>query len=371
MLTHIPGSTVKLEQLIGDRDRHLKRKTVNQTRARYGIVGADLGASFEHDGRAIFLFGDTIGPGGGDAMAFTRDRSVEQGPRLSFFKDSAGAYLKVKPEGQLMRGFEVPVGGISLGGVAYLFCKRGWTRDGDTDRTSLVRFDEGQGSFTTVREVSSRPGGRFIKVSPRRAPAGLAGLPGQGEFVLMWGTGHYRKSRAYLAAVSAADIEKQESTSYFVGLGPDGTPRWSKLEAEAKPVVDDDATLGDISVIYNEALKLWLMTHDSRATRGIVFRFAPAPWGPWSKGQVIFNAGRDGLERFIHRKDSGDGLARPVIGKARKNPEAVQGGAYAPYMVERFTTLVAGRLTVRFLMSTWNPYVVVLMRAQFKVGVKR
>lgn len=366
-LVHIPGSTIKLEQLIGDKDRHLKRKTLNLTRTRYGIVGADLGASFEHDGQVIFLFGDTIGPGGGDAIAFSSSTSAGD-LRLSFFEDKAGGYLKVKPEGELMRGFEVPVGGVSVGGVPYLFCKRGWTRDGDTDGTSLVRFDPAAGTFTTVRAVSARPGGKFIKVSPRLAPAGLTGLPGQGEQVLIWGTGRYRKSRAYLSVVRAADIEKPGSTTYFSGWDKGGRPRWSKQEAAAVAVVEDDATLGDISVIYNEALNIWLMTHDSRATRGIIFRHAPAPWGPWSAGQVIFNAGRDGLGRFIHRKGSEDGLARPVIGsKAREDPVAVQGGAYAPYMVERFTTLEQGRLAVHFLMSTWNPYVVVLMRAQFKV----
>lgn len=366
-LTFVPGSTEKMEQLIGDRDRHLGRFTHNKTRSRYGIIGADLGASFEHKGKLVVLFGDTIGPGGGDAIAYSDTLDPSDGFLLTFPRDRSGGYLKVKPEGELMRGFEVPVGGVSVAGVPYIFCKRGWTRGAHTDRTSLVRFNEEGLTFSTVREVSRLPGGRFIKISPRLSPAGLKGLPGSGQHVLLFGTGPYRQSRAYLAAVRAEDLTAPGKTFYFAGLGPDGQPRWSGDEGAADPLVKD-ATLGDISVTYSGQLKLWLMTHDSRATRGIIFRYAPAPWGPWSAGEVIFNARRDGLGRFIHRKESDDGLARPVIGKKnRANAEAVQGGAYAPYMVERFTTVSDGRLIIHYLMSTWNPYVVVLMRSQFRV----
>ncbi len=357
-----------MEQLIGDHDRHLGRWTGNRTRHRYGIVGADLGSSFEHKGRLVVLFGDTIGPGGGDAVAYSDTVDPSDGFFLKFPRNRAGGHLRVMPDGKLMRGFEVPVAGVSVGGVPYIFCKRGWTRDGDTDRTSLVRWDEAARSFTTVREVSRRPWGKFIKIAARKAPAGLKGLPGEGEHFLLWGTGRYRKSRAYLAAVKTTELTRENRTYYFTGVGADGAPRWSLHEAKAQPVVSDDQTMGDISVTYVAELKRWIMTHDSRAPRGILFRHAPAPWGPWSAGQVIFNARRDGLGLFIHRANSGDGLARPVIGKkARANPEAVQGGAYAPYMVERFTRVAGGRLVVHFVMSTWNPYVVVLMRAQFKV----
>ncbi|MSO50466.1 MAG: DUF4112 domain-containing protein [Acidobacteria bacterium] len=56
-LTHIPRSTVKVEQLIGDYDKERKAATRSQTESRYGLEGTDLGSSFEHGGRASFLFG--------------------------------------------------------------------------------------------------------------------------------------------------------------------------------------------------------------------------------------------------------------------------------------------------------------------------
>ncbi len=359
----------KMEQLIGDFDRHLNQFTLNRTRSRFGIVGADLGSSFEHDGRMMILFGDTIGPGGGDSIAYSKTRDPSDGVMMHFFKTRAGGYLKVKPDGELMRGFEVPVGGVSIGGVPYIFCKRGHTKGAFTDRTSLVRYDEKARTFTTIRPVSRLPGGRFIKISPRLTPpamAGLEDLPARGEHLLMFGTGRYRQSRCFLSAILSADIQKRGKTVYFAGLGADGKPRWSNQEGLSAPVVDN-TTMGDVSVIYSEALKLWLMTYDSRDPRGIIFRYASKPWGPWSAGQVIFNTRRDGLGRFIHQRNKPDGLARPVIGAKWKDAEAVQGGAYAPYMMERYTLVEGGRLTIHFVLSTWNPYVVVLMRAKFRI----
>jgi len=41
-----------------DRSFRPPKPTVNQTATRYGLVAADLGYSFEHDGKAFFLFGD-------------------------------------------------------------------------------------------------------------------------------------------------------------------------------------------------------------------------------------------------------------------------------------------------------------------------
>jgi hypothetical protein len=120
------------------------------------------------------------------------------------------------------------------------------------------------------------------------------------------------------------------------------------------------------------------MTYDSRAPAqaGILFSYAATPWGPWRAPQVVFNAQRDGaLGKFIH--DPGispdDGLAGPVIGKGQRDPGAVHGGAYAPYQIEAWTRMrrVAneGReLDLYYVLSTWNPYVVVLMGSRLQVA---
>jgi len=57
----------------------------------------------------------------------------------------------------------------------------------------------------------------------------------------------------------------------------------------------------------------------------------------------------------------------PVIGKPKKEWPAVHGGFYAPYVVERFTKVVGSELHLYYVLSTWNPYVVVLMKSRFRV----
>src|SRR3954471_15215604 len=59
-LAYVPNSTVKVEQVVGDFDKERHEPTINQTEARYGIAGTDLGNSFEHNGKTYFTFGDTV-----------------------------------------------------------------------------------------------------------------------------------------------------------------------------------------------------------------------------------------------------------------------------------------------------------------------
>jgi hypothetical protein len=104
-----------------------------------------------------------------------------------------------------------------------------------------------------------------------------------------------------------------------------------------------------------------------------LFAYSRTPWGPWSEPQIIFNAARDGaLGKFIHDPQShpDDGLAGPVIGKGQANPQAVHGGAYAPYVVERWTKVQGSELSVYYVLSTWNPYVVVLMKSRMQLEAR-
>lgn len=89
-----------------------------------------------------------------------------------------------------------------------------------------------------------------------------------------------------------------------------------------------------------------------------------------SEPKIVFNAVRDGaVGKFIHNPNAhpSDGLAGPVIGKGQADPEGVHGGAYAPYVVERWTRVQGSELNLYYVLSTWNPYVVVLMKSQLHV----
>ena len=259
-----------------------------------------------------------------------------------------------------MAGFDVPDSGIDLDGKMYVVVKTNHSTKKPTDVSVLTRFDDRE-SFKILRTISRLPDGKVIEPAMHEAPGPIAGLPAGGPWVLVWSSGVYRSSDAYFSIVPKANFESGKGTRYFAGVSPDGVPQWSDREADATPVVDHP-TIGDISVTWAASLHLWLMTYDSRDPRGIILRTASAPWGPWSDPQVIFNIRRDHGDTFIHRKGGDDGLAGPVIGQGKDNPQVVNGGAYAPYVIERFTQVKGDTLSLYYVMSTWNPYTVVLMR---------
>ncbi len=362
---------------------------------------------------------------GGDCVAYSDTKDPEKGFRLNFFTYKKGKhkghYVRIRPNGISMRGFEVPVCGISLDNKIYVMCKTEHVRDRDTfrklrqgfheemakrkaeirasgkkfsegeeeieafrkkylekesnlftDRSVLTSFDPRSGTFRFIRDISRLPEGKFIEISAHVDPNPMPGLPSKEHNILLWGSGKHRRSNCYLAVIPQSQFETGKQMKYFTGLDENGNPNWSSSEKDAKPVVEHP-TIGDISVTWCSDLKLWIMTYDSRRPdRGIVFRYSATPWGPWSEKQVIFDARRDkGFGYFIHdvhsKKD--DGLAGPVVGIGKDNPKKVGGGHYAPYVVERFTKFNNGILTIYYVLSTWNPYVVVLMKSQFKVEI--
>jgi len=278
-----------------------------------------------------------------------------------------------------MGAFNVPVSGINIDGQAYVVVRTDHSADQNhpTDRSVLTKFHPSSiilnpSWFEAGRTISRLPGGRFINMSLHQQPGPIAGLPGSVPFILTWGTGWYRHSDAYFAITPVPQFESGKGTLFFNGFDNAGAPTWSQNESDAKPIVGN-GTMGDLSVTWCARLGLWLMTYDSRspAQPGILFQYSRMPWGPWSKPQVLFNATSDGAYgKFIHDPaiHPDDGLEGPVIGKGQKNPAAVKGGTYAPYVVERWTKVRGSELDLYYVMSTWNPYVVMLMKSRLRIG---
>ncbi|MBZ5696734.1 MAG: DUF4185 domain-containing protein [Acidobacteriia bacterium] len=372
VIRYVPRSTAKLEQLVGDDDKERHQPTLSQTASRYQLQGADLGTSFEHEGHAYFLFGDAVGRQGRalDTIATTDASDPEAGVRLDFLTAGQGEYLTIQPPGISMGPAEIPVAGISLAGQIYVVVKTNHSEDAPTDRTVLTKFTA-PATFQPLRTISQLPEGRFIKMSLHAEPGPIAGMPLGGPFVFVWGTGESRHGDAYLALVPSAQFETGKGTRYFAGLDAAGAPMWSEKEPDAKPVVVN-GTIGNLSVTWCKDLSLWFMTYDRREpTPGIAFSYSRTPWGPWSEPQVLFNMTRDGaLGKFIHdaHSNSDDGLEGPVFGlKHKANPAAVPGRAYAPYVVEQWTKVRGSEVDLYYVLSTWNPYVVVLMKSRLQV----
>ena len=360
-IIYVPGSTVKISQLVGDYDRERQSPTLNRTDSRYHLWGTDLGVPFRHHGRTYLLFGDTIGAANGDAIAYTTDTNPEDGLELTFIHDANGIYKPVTIPGISQGSFEVPMEGTSVGGRMYIYHTTTHNNTVTMGR-SVVAVSEDDGS--TFRYLYDFSKLYFINVSVVEVDlAQWNGFPQNADSgLVIFGSGTFRQSNIRLAFQPADSIEMPQSLRYFTGLNQTGTPQWSPREEEAEPLFSQPC-VGELSVTYNPFLHKWLMLYNCGDPRGINFRTADQPWGPWSDSQVLFDPWRDkGYCHFMHvdwQFMNCDNVHDP-------NRENEWGGEYGPYQFAELSTGTDSTTTIYFTMSTWNPYTVVLMKSTLK-----
>lgn len=360
-----PASTARLEQVIGDEDRPGKHPNEARTLSRYGLKGTDLGSSFRHGNRIVFLFGDCLPDG--DAVGYTESLRPRDGAPLGlrFFTRPGGSYFRLRPEGVPTGGFCVPTGGVSLNGQAWVWYKTDWDEASARNSSVLLECDFEARKVRVARRFSPL-GGKFIEVAPRRAEGKVAGLPPFADPVFLWGTGEtYRAGELYLAVADGERIGEARSVLYFAGLDGEGRPRWGQSEDGAVSLLPGLKTFGEISVAWNADCRLWLLAYSGNMPeRGVKVMAARQPWGPWSEPVMIFEPGRDkAYENYFHRQGAADGLAGPVIDPG-EDPRQVWGGEYAPMLIEDHCSYADGVLTLRYLLSAWNPYTVYLMESR-------
>ncbi|MGV3614855.1 MAG: DUF4185 domain-containing protein [Fimbriimonas sp.] len=363
----VPGSVQKVAQLTGETDRQLGIPTRNQTVSRYGLLGTDLGASFEHEGKLVFLFGDTWPSAGNtpdrtidsDSVAFCEDTNPDDGLTLDFVKAADGKYGTVIVPGIPMAAFAVPNGGFSYGGYMYAFFTtdiEGSPMGITMGRCVLIRSKDAK-KWELVGTISTD---KFINVSPQIVDAAsVPGLPEKsGKVLLMWGASReYRRSNPYLACMPLDEhLGNRGRMRYWAGEG-----QWHRDESEARPLFHHPM-IGEISVAWCEPIKRWLMTYNVEQPRCILMRTAEHPWGPWSQSTILFDTYREGLGKFMHQT----GVSGPKGSLADPNREGHFGDGYGPYLIPRFFRKEDGGARIYFVMSAWNPYNVMLMRATIK-----
>ncbi len=377
VIGYIGSTTRKVAQLTGERDRERGVDCINATESRVGLFGTDLGVSFEHNGRLWFLFGDTVSavgydpvlrPDAGDSIAWTTDTSVDDGLNLTFLVAPDGRYLSPRIDPPVPMGpFNVPVTGFSWGGQMYVV----FTTDAHVEpppvrmgRSMMTRLTDEKGlRFRTLYELSPR-GGRFLNVSTGIVDcAKVAGLPqAAGAGLLLWGSGAYRDSQPYLAFLPLNQVESKAAMRYYTGAS--GSRRWSDREGDAA-LLFVHPQFGELSVAWIPQVEGWLMLYNTGQPRGIVYRFAAQPWGPWTDARVLFDPWCDGgYGHFMHASWRDHGRADTVHDLDRENE---WGGEYGPYLIPKFTRRDRSQVTVYYVLSTWNPYNTHLMRSTFRL----
>jgi len=404
----VPGSTQKVCQPNGEIDYETGKPTVSQTQTNYGLAGDDLGASFEHNGKLWLLFGDTNPtatfngkpnsqtdlprtPVHNDAIVFTSGTNVDQCLKLDFVRDSIGAFqnpVVLNAEGTsaiTLGAYEIPMAGIDVGGRMFMIFATDKNSAFSTRSVLAVSDDDGN-SYHYLYDFSAPSctfcdGAKFVNVAIASSASSL-----KDGYLYFWGSAGgtgYRNSSVFLARKLATTMALTGGMQYFTGLAKDGvTPTWSASESDSAQLFQDvDGTppapkncTGELGVDYNTFLQRWVMLYncaDKTATTisGVYMRFAPQPWGPWGAPQTIFNGERDrGLCFFIHRGVTATSPACDQVGNPGR--EDTQGGPYGPYFLSPFTTsdTASGTSTFYYLLSTWNPYIEVIMKTTLQTA---
>ncbi len=412
-ILYIAGTSSKVCQLTGEIDKEYGVPTVSQTESRYGFIRTDNGYSFEYEGRTYFLFGDSAPtatfdghPNGqtdpprtsddNDAIAFVPDTVAGPFLKLDFVTDSIGAYknpVVFNAAGQpaiTLRTNETPVSGISDAGRMFvIFGTDNFlsnppsgtsSPNGGATRTVVAVSDDSARTFHYLYNFSTAPGAKFIF---------CAIASGGDGYLYFWGAEGdtmYRKSPLFLARKPVGKMADSTAIEYLSAVEPDGAPDFMRGEKNATPVFHDSLPdpsgtmtvaddVGEVGVEWNPYVRSWIMLYNSANNtpanpRGIYMRSAPHPWGPWSAPQTVFNATRDsGFCYFIHRAVNATHPACDSL--SGQDRLADGGGDYSPYFISRLTTgdSLLGTSTVFFVMSTWNPYEIVIMRASIQAVV--
>ncbi|HEY3411318.1 MAG TPA: DUF4185 domain-containing protein [Propionicimonas sp.] len=369
--------SVKLAQVTGDVDATPtpwgeRAPTLSASLSTAGIRGTDLGVRFEHDGRSFLLFGDTHWT---SRRLTTRDSIAEvtaTGPRQGLpGVGFHGSPLKLVGGRTTMREYDVPLDAFSTGGELYgFFTSNHFHRRRVMGRSVLARAEDprlvivpaSRRAPVRFRVLGTFSDRHFINVSTQLV----------GDDLLIWGSGPYRASEPRLARLDAealARLARKGTVPNHAGLGLGvrywNGAGWSDREEDAAPLCTP-AALGELSVRWVPDVGAYLMLAGSGPEDpigpAITLRVAPHPWGPWSQRLRLLDwvatgmSHADPFTRFIKAAGEGD----PVGDRIFPGQADGTGAAYAPYLFD--TRLEGDDLVLRYTLSTWNPYQVVLMQ---------
>jgi Domain of unknown function (DUF4185) len=386
----------KIAQVTGEPDAQTGRNTLGMTRSKSGIHGTDLGVTFSHRGRRFLLFGDTHWDDGSrvtlDSIGEVHDRPAGQPPVV----DLHGSPLRVVGGAITDREYDVPLDAFSAAGQVFVFFTSDRFENGKVmSRSVLTRaLDPGLQIDPRARDrtldhqlLTTFSDHRFINVSVQFRPAAaVPGFGGRGDVLLIWGSGAYRADDLRLAVLDLRDpalwpllLGREPSpvgllgVRYFTGACA-GMPSWSLYEDEARPLLWPGA-LGELSVRWVPEIVRYLLMAMSGPEdpigAAVWLRTARQPWGPWSARRQVFDWVLDGMGL---RDRNGDGrpdrVGQFIHDAGASPPDQVGdcifdiqcnggGAAYAPYLHE--VRRQGERVTLRYMLSTWNPYQVMLM----------
>jgi hypothetical protein len=240
--------------------------------------------------------------------------------------------------------------------------------------------------------VTAAQPGPHVRV-PRLIPPFIPSFEPK-TFVPVFGVARYRASIPYLAMAPQETFADPATWLFYAGQTGGGHPKFvtraewesghtssgqwtppkgAELYADSVIAGIDERCVGEHSVTYNAALRTWLLLYVCGPYR-VEARTAPDPWGPWSPPTVLMSLLHDPGVVCTLIMDGIHGCgAKPDFWQfTGTNPS---GFFYAPFALERFTQDVTppgagGTRTANifWLVSTWNPYQVIVMQSTLQLS---
>ena len=294
---------------------------INDTPARFGVDGTDLGHTFIHQGALVMVFGDTFGPHEGDwrsnVAAVITDDDPSDGLTFDRMIEDRPGHAKALLPQTAVPGDEVtviPTYGVSLGGrmvLHYMAVKR-WGTPGrwDLNHSGLAYSDDDGQTWIVDPAATWLADSNFGQIA----------IVETGGIIYLFGIPGGRFGGVQLARVAMDQI--LDMTSYEYWDGASWVPRDASAAATLLP-----APVGELSVRWSTYLGRWVMMYLNEAKAAIVLRTAECLTGPWSDEVTVV-------------------------------PGAQYPQLYAPYLLPGEN----GGAEIYFTMSLFGPYQVTLMR---------
>jgi len=294
--------------------------SINDTAARFGVNGTDLGHTFEHNGALYMVFGDTFGRAKSDwrsnVAAVLKDDDPTDGLSFDRMIEDRPGHAGELIDQSMVPGDEVtiiPTYGVSIGSriILHYMAVGTWGEPGhwDLNQSGLAYSDDDGQSWTVDPEATWPSDSNFGQVA----------IVTEDDYLYFFGIPGGRFGGVQLARVAPDQVLSLAKYAYWDGVA------WTADIASAQTIIP--APVGELSVRWNSHYGKWMMMYLNEDKYAIVLRTADCLTGPWSDELTV------------------------VTGK--EYPQL-----YAPFMLPKWND----GPEIYFTMSRFGPYNVSLMQ---------